>query len=59
MNMQQVKEIAKERGVKSNNLKKVELIQAIQRVEGNEACYGTGRSAACDQAACLWKEDCK
>ena len=59
MNMQQLRDIAKERGVKPTNLKKVELIQAIQTAEGNEACYGTGRFDSCGQLACLWKDDCK
>lgn len=59
MNMQQVRDIARERGVKSSNLKKVELVQAIQTAEGNEPCYGTGRFASCSQSTCLWKDDCK
>jgi hypothetical protein len=58
MNMQEIKSIAKDRGVKVGSMKKVELVQAIQRAEGNEACFGTGRSAECGQATCLWKDDC-
>jgi hypothetical protein len=59
MNIQQIKVIAKEAGVKSTNLKKIELVQAIQTAEGNEPCFGTGKSAVCGQSMCLWKEDCK
>lgn len=59
MNMQQLRGIAKDLGVKCSNLKKVELVQAIQVAEGNEPCYGTGRVNACGQSACLWKDDCK
>jgi len=58
MNMQEIKSIARERGVKSGTLKKVELVQSIQRSEGNEACYCTGRAAVCGQVNCLWKDDC-
>jgi hypothetical protein len=58
MNIQQIKIIAKEVGVKIANLKKAELIQAIQCAEGNEPCFGTGKAAHCGQSTCLWKEDC-
>jgi len=58
MNMQEIKSIAKVKGVKAGTLKKAELVQAIQMAEGNEACFGTGRSATCGQMECLWKDDC-
>lgn len=58
MNMQEIKTIAKERGVKSANLKKGELVQAIQAAEGNDQCFGTGKAAGCGQEECLWKADC-
>ncbi len=58
MNMQEIKAIAQQRGVKAGSLKKAELVRAIQRGEGNEECFATGRSATCEQSACLWKGDC-
>lgn len=58
MNMQELKAIAKERGLKAGALKKVELVRSLQSAEGNEACYGSGRSGECGQPVCLWKEDC-
>jgi hypothetical protein len=58
MNMQQLREIAKEHGVKPGSLKKIELVQAVQVAEGNEACFGTGKAAHCGQEECLWKVDC-
>jgi len=58
MNMQEIRAIAKDRGVKSGNLKKVELVQAVQAAEGNEQCFGTGKAAECGQEECLWKADC-
>ncbi len=57
MNMQQIRKIAKEHGVKGS-LKKMELIQAVQSAEGNKACFGTGMADQCGQHDCLWKEDC-
>lgn len=58
MNVQEVKEIARKRGVKAGTMKKADLIRAIQREEGNEACYETGRAADCGQQECLWRGDC-
>jgi hypothetical protein len=58
MNMQDIRAIAKERGVKSSNLKKVELVQALQAAEGNEQCFGVGKAAECGQEECCWKADC-
>jgi len=58
MNMQEIRIIAKERGVKGSNLKKFELIHTLQLTEGNEQCFGTGRAAVCGQEECLWKADC-
>ena len=58
MNMQQVKSVAKERGVKPGSLKKNELVQAIQLAEGNLPCYATGKSDECGEKDCLWMEDC-
>jgi hypothetical protein len=59
MNLQKVKEIAKNKGVKIGNLKKAELVKAIQTFEGNEPCYATGKSVECGQENCLWRDDCK
>jgi len=58
MNMQEIRAIAKDRGVKCSNLKKIELVQAVQSAEGNEQCFGTGKAAECGQEECLWKADC-
>ncbi|ABB32788.1 hypothetical protein GeomeDRAFT_2085 [Geobacter metallireducens RCH3] len=58
MKMQEIKEIAKQRGVKAGTLKKAELIKAIQRMEGNSDCYAEGKAANCGQDQCLWREDC-
>lgn len=59
MNLQKIKEIAKDKGVKIGSLKKAELVQAIQAIEGNESCYNTGKSVECGQGNCLWRDDCR
>lgn len=38
---------------------KIELIQRFQKAEGNYDCYATAYSRACNQASCLWRDDCK
>jgi len=58
MNIQKIRAIAKERGIKAGSLKKTDLIRAIQRAEGNFDCFGTAESGACNQIDCLWREDC-
>jgi hypothetical protein len=58
MNLKQVKEIAKSKGVKVGNMKKDDIIRAIQRAEGNFDCFGTATGGVCDQLNCLWRDDC-
>lgn len=58
MKIEKIKTIANAKGIKAGNLKKPELIQAIQRAEGNFDCFGSATSGYCDQAGCLWREDC-
>ena len=58
MKLQEIKAIAKEKGIKDGNMKKAELVREIQRAEGNFDCFGTATAGYCDQAACLWREDC-
>ena len=58
MKLQKVKAIAKAKGIEAGNLKKPELIRAIQRAEGNFDCFGSAASGFCDQVNCMWREDC-
>ncbi len=58
MKLQEIKKIAKTRGIKAGNMKKAELIHTIQGAEGNFDCYGSAVSGFCDQFNCLWREDC-
>lgn len=58
MNMNEIREIARTRGVNPGRLRKVDLIRAVQREEGNESCFQTGKVDVCDQGQCLWRQDC-
>jgi len=57
MNMQDVRKVAKEMGIKTGKLKKADIIRAIQSGEGNFPCFGTAKDF-CDQEKCLWRPDC-
>jgi len=57
MTLKQVKEIAKDKDVKVGNMKKDDMIRAIQRAEGNFDCFGAA-GGMCDQMNCLWRNDC-
>ena len=58
MKLQKIRAMAKAKSIKIEDLKKPELIRAIQRAEGNFDCFGSAASGFCDQANCLWREDC-
>lgn len=58
MKLDEIRQMAKERGIKAGKLKKDETIRAIQADEGNDACFASGRAALCGQAECLWREEC-
>ena len=58
MKMNDVREIAKKRGVRAGKLGKTELIRTIQRSEGNYDCHATSHVQECNQTNCLWRPDC-
>jgi hypothetical protein len=58
MNLREIKIIAKDKGIKPINMKKSEIIRAIQRAEGNSDCFDSTKAKECDQIRCLWREDC-
>lgn len=59
MKMNDVKELAVQKGVRPARLKKEELIRAIQEAENNGACYMTNQVDICGQTTCLWRSDCR
>jgi hypothetical protein len=58
MTLKEIREIAKQKGVKAGKLKKDELVRAIQLAEGNFDCFGTACSGECSQEDCFWRSDC-
>jgi len=58
MKMQEVRAKAKALGLKNTfGISKMELIQMIQRAEGNFDCFGRATDY-CDQFRCYFREDC-
>ena len=57
LSMAEIKEKAKNHGIDPGNMKKTELIHAIQRSEGNNTCYGT-TNGTCQWTLCCWRTDC-
>ena len=58
MNLQDIRQIAKLRGIKPGNLTKVRLVRSIQDSEGNFSCFATAIEGVCDQFDCMWRKDC-
>ncbi len=58
MKMDEIREIARQRGINPAKLKKADLIRAIQANEGNRECFTTGCKKECGQLHCLWRADC-
>ena len=57
MSMNDIKEKARNFGIDAGKMKKVELVRAIQKAEGYNACYGT-TNGTCTQTHCCWRSDC-
>ena len=59
MKMDKIRAIARKAGIKPGKLNKTALIRNIQTTEGNHDCFAsTAEESACDQTACLWRDDC-
>jgi hypothetical protein len=58
MVMQEIRDIARENGIKPGRMSKISLVRTIQQTEGNYACFATAMSSVCAQAGCLWRDDC-
>ena len=58
MKLEDIRTIAKSHSIKPGHLSKTELIKSIQTDEGNFDCFATAYDGECDQADCLWREDC-
>ncbi len=53
-----LKKMAQELSIDTKRLSDLEIIHAIQRLEGNFDCFATASVGECDQTACLWRGDC-
>ena len=58
MKLDDIRNIARDKGIKPGKLNKTQLVRNIQREEGNFDCFATAESGNCDQQGCLWREDC-
>jgi len=58
MNMQQIRQMAKEKGAKIGNSAKVDAIRMIQLSEGYSDCFAKDQSQDCAQEDCLFRSDC-
>ena len=58
MKLQEIRQIAREQGIKPGNLSKLNLIRTIQKREGNFECFATAIDGICDQFSCCWRKDC-
>jgi hypothetical protein len=58
MNVQSIRDIARQLDIRPGKLNKTDLIRNIQTAEGNFPCFGTADAGVCDQTGCLWREDC-
>jgi hypothetical protein len=58
MNIQDVRDRAKDFGIKTSRMSKLKLIQAIQLEEGNFSCFASAIDSECDQMECIWRDDC-
>ncbi len=59
MNLIEIKQLARDRGLVPGKMRKMELIHGLQAQEGNPQCYVTNYSQDCGQPNCLWRADCK
>ena len=51
MNMQEIRGLAKNLGIKTSRMSKLNLIQEIQLSEGNFNCFASAAGGECDQLA--------
>ena len=58
MRVEEIRQIARAKGVVPGHLKKSELIHCVQLREGNFDCSGTAVEGICSQWDCLWSADC-
>jgi len=58
MVMQEIRDMARDNGIKPGKMSKLMLVRTIQESEGNTVCFATTVSSGCEQHGCLWRNDC-
>ncbi len=58
MKMQDIRKIAKQKGIPSSKYNKITLVRKIQTTEGNFDCFASAVNSYCDQPECIWQDDC-
>lgn len=58
MNVQEIRDIARQMGLRPGKKLKLELVRFIQHSEGNFECFATAMNSECDQLNCQWRKDC-
>lgn len=58
MHINTIRAKAKDMGLKTGRIGKIDLVRNIQRAEGNFDCFATAIDGSCDQGSCLWQEEC-
>jgi hypothetical protein len=58
MNIQEIRNIAKDYGIAASKLSKVDLVRKIQLAQNHFDCFATALHGECDQMECMWREDC-
>ncbi len=59
MTFAEIKQIAKDHGIKVAGIKKTDIVRAIQLREGNIPCFSSGKASECGQHSCLWLAACE
>jgi len=59
MMIQDIRKIAKKKGINAEKMNQTALIRAIQKAEGNNTCFATASVQTCGQMNCLWRAECK
>lgn len=57
MKLVEIKEMAKQMGIRIGKMNKAEIIRAIQVQEKNNPCFSADVEF-CEQDNCLWRGDC-
>ena len=58
MKLEEIRAIAKSRGIHHGMFSITGLVHSIQTAEGNFDCFGTADSGECNQGSCIWRENC-